>query len=144
MDDNPIPPLTPLPAKEPAAEPGAAPAAAADAEPIAPAAPDEDRTVAIVAYLTLLGFIAAVFLHGQKKTAFGAYHLRQALGLVLTWLAVAVVSFIPVLGHFAGSLCLIGLLALLVFGLIAAINGEEKPVPVLGALFEEWFGNAFD
>ncbi len=43
-------------------------------------APGEDKTVAIVAYLTLIGFIIAIILNGQKKTALGAFHLRQMLG----------------------------------------------------------------
>jgi hypothetical protein len=40
----------------------------------APAA--EDRTVAIVSYLTLIGFVVAILLHSSKKTQLGAFHLR--------------------------------------------------------------------
>ena len=52
-------------------------------QPNTPAVP-EDKTVAILAYITLIGFIIAIVLHGQKKTALGAFHLRQMLGIFLT------------------------------------------------------------
>ena len=47
-----------------------------------PAAPvKEDSTVAILSYITIIGFIVAIILHGNKKTSLGSFHLRQALGL---------------------------------------------------------------
>src|SRR5688500_4741815 len=74
----------------------------------------EDKTIAIVSYLTLIGFIVALILHGNKKTRLGAYHLRQSLGLMLTAIAVAfavtIMAFIPFIGWFAGMVAWIGLL----------------------------------
>jgi hypothetical protein len=29
-------------------------------------------------------------------------------------------------------------------GLIAAINGQMKPMPVVGPLYQTWFGTTFD
>lgn len=108
----------------------------------------DDKTIAIVSYLTLIGFIVAVIMHGTKKTRLGAYHLRQSLGLMLTAIAVAfavaIMAFIPFVGWLAGMAAWIGLLALWVMGLLAAINGEQKPVPVLGVHFQKWFGNTFE
>jgi uncharacterized membrane protein len=108
----------------------------------------DDKTTAIVSYLTLIGFVAAVLMHSTKKTRLGAYHLRQSLGLMLTAIAVAfsvaIMAFIPIIGWLAGLAAWLGLLALWVMGLLAAINGEEKPVPVLGDHFQKWFANAFN
>ena len=108
----------------------------------------DDKTTAIVSYLTLIGFIVAVLMHSTKKTRLGAYHLRQSLGLMLTAIAVAfsvaVMAFIPIVGWLAGLAAWLGLLALWVMGLVAAINGEEKPVPVVGVHFQKWFANAFN
>ena len=108
----------------------------------------DDKTIAIVSYLTLIGFIVAVIMHGTKKTRLGAYHLRQSLGLMLTAIAVAfavaIMAFVPFIGWLAGMAAWIGLLVLWVMGLLAAINGEQKPVPVLGVHFQKWFGNAFE
>ena len=105
----------------------------ASAQP--PATTTEDKTVAILAYLTLIGFIVALIMHSSKKTQIGAYHLRQMLGLVLFSLA----GVIPILG----LLWAVFLMVLWVFGLIAAINGQQKPIPVFGTMFEKWFATGF-
>jgi uncharacterized membrane protein len=116
----------------------------------------EDKTVAILSYLTLLGFIVAIVLNSSKKTKLGAYHLRQTLGLILTsivgWIVafvvIIVVAFIPFVGLILIPLiwiCFVGsVLTLWVMGLIAAINGNMKPMPVVGPLYQKWFGTAFD
>ena len=108
----------------------------------------EDKTVAILSYLTLIGFIVAIVLHGNKKTALGTYHLRQALGLLLTaiacWILNVVLAFIPIIGWLTIMALWLGLFALWLMGLIAAANGQRKPVPVLGEHFQKWFGSAFD
>ncbi len=109
-----------------------------------PVVVNEDKTVAIVAYLTLIGFIVAVVLHGQKKTRLGAYHLRQSLGIMLTFIAGSVIGIIPILGWLVLFVAMIGGFVLWVFGLINAANGKLQPVPVLGKHFEKWFGTAFD
>lgn len=96
----------------------------------------EDKTVAILSYITLIGFIIAIVLHGKNKTRLGAYHLRQSLGLILTSFLV----LIPILGW----ILWIGVLVFWVLGLVAAINGQQKPVPLLGEKFQSWFGNAFE
>lgn len=115
--------------------------------PVVPAS-TEDKTTAIVSYLTLIGFIVAIIIHSSKKTRIGAFHLRQSLGLILTAIAMMVVgfvfAFIPVLGWLASMAVWIGLLALWIMGLIAALNGEFKPVPVLGEHYQKLLGKAFD
>lgn len=122
-----------------------------DSPPVAPAAPvSEDRTPAILAYITLIGFIIAIVMHNGKKTALGAFHLRQVLGLFLTglviWIPCVIISLIP----FVNFLMLvlwpvigISLFVLWVMGLIAAVNGEQKPMPVIGEKYQQWFANAF-
>lgn len=111
----------------------------------------EDRTVAILAYLTPIGFIVAIIMHGGRKTALGTYHLRQCLGLyviaLVGWVALMVLAFIPILGQLIGLLAfpVVGLclFVLWIMGLIAAINGQQKPMPVAGGFFQQWFGNTF-
>lgn len=112
----------------------------------------EDKTVAIVSYLTLIGFIVAVVLHSQKKTKLGSFHLRQSLGLMLVWfaamIALTIVGFIPFIGWLISLVGTVvvwgGGLALWIMGLIAAANGQIKPLPVLGDYFQKWFGQAFE
>jgi uncharacterized membrane protein len=108
----------------------------------------EDKTVAILSYLTLIGFIVAVVLHGNKKTALGSYHLRQALGLLVTaiacWALNFMLAFIPFIGWITIMVIWIGLFALWLMGFIAAASGQRKPVPVLGEHYQKWFANTFN
>jgi uncharacterized membrane protein len=110
----------------------------------------EDKTVAILAYCTLIGYIIAIVLHGNNKTKLGTYHLRQATGLLIIgigyWIVSMILMFIPFLGFifaivspFVG----LGILVLLIMGIMNAANGQEKPVPLVGAFAEKMFGNAF-
>jgi len=100
------------------------------------AAASEDKTVAIVAYLTLIGLIAAMVINSNKKTRLGAFHLRQSLGLFLTGL----LMIIPLLNILIG----ICLLVFWIMGLVTAIKGEMKPLPLVGGMYQKWFGTAFD
>lgn len=125
-----------------------------------PGSTSEDKTVAILSYLTLIGFIVAIVLHSNNKTKLGAFHLRQVLGLVLTgiaaWICVAITMFVlfAVLAFMKSFLAMlvpliyfavtVAMLVLWIMGLIAAINGEMKPMPVVGEMYQKWFGNAFD
>lgn len=104
----------------------------------------EDRTVAILAYLTIVGFIIALVVHTGKKTRLGAYHLRQMLGLLITGLVGSALSIVPLLGWLASAIVWLGLIVLWVFGFVAALNREFKPVPLLGTYFQQWLGSAFD
>ncbi len=104
----------------------------------------EDKTVALLAYITLIGFIIAIILHGQKKTALGAFHLRQMLGIVLTGVASYILIFIPILGWIAFPIVGILVFIMWIMGLIAAVNGEMKPTILLGKQYQEWFKNAFN
>lgn len=108
----------------------------------------EDKTVAILSYLTLIGFIVAIVMHSSKKTKLGAFHLRQVLGIFLTSVALGVCGFvllfIPILGWLALVALWVGLFALWVMGLISAIKGELKPVPLVGPMFQQWFGSTFN
>jgi uncharacterized membrane protein len=112
------------------------------------AATGEDKTVAIVSYLTLIGFIAAVIIHSNKKTKLGSYHLRQMLGYMLTGLVIAfgqiVLLMIPILGWLAIVVIWISMLVFWIMGLVAAIKGEMKPMPLVGPLYQKWFGNTFE
>ena len=115
--------------------------------PVVNPPPGEDKTVAILSYLTLIGLIAAIIIHSNKKTALGAFHLRQMLGFFLTCLAVSVGAFILVLIPFLGPFCLFiiwaSMFVLWILGLIAAINGNMTPMPVVGPAYQKMFSNTF-
>lgn len=104
----------------------------------------EDKTVAIVSYITIFGFIAAIIMHSSRKTRVGAFHLRQTLGLVLTGVAGGVASLVPILGWIVWFVVTIGLIVLWFLGLLAALRGEMRPVPLLGEHYQRWLAGTFD
>ena len=113
-----------------------------------PATPvSEDRTVAILSYITLIGFIVAIVIHSSKKTQLGAFHLRQVLGLIVSGLGFGVcafvLAFIPIVGWLAIMVGWITMLVFVVMGFISAATGQQKPLPVLGEHYQKWFANAF-
>ena len=114
---------------------------------VSPAPAAEDRTVAILAYITIIGFIIAIVIHSTKKTALGSFHLRQCLGLLVSALALGVggvvLMFIPILGWLAVMAAWVILLVMWLMGLIAAVNGQQKPMPILGEQYQKWFAGAF-
>ncbi|MDC7993659.1 DUF4870 domain-containing protein [Altibacter sp. HG106] len=103
---------------------------------------EEGKTIAIISYITLIGLIIAFVMNNEKKNDFAAFHIRQSLGLVLLYLALWVLFFamaflinIP----FLSTVLYLGLAVLWILGLLAAIQGEKKPIPVVGTQFQEWF-----
>ncbi|MBA3850219.1 MAG: hypothetical protein C0502_09540 [Opitutus sp.] len=108
----------------------------------------EDKTVAILSYLTVIGFIVAIVLHGSKKTRLGSFHLRQSLGIYLTGVVAGACNFalvlIPILGWLAMLVIWLGLVVLWVMGLVGAAQGQARPVPVLGEQYQKLLGTAFD
>ncbi|PKP25695.1 MAG: hypothetical protein CVU03_06755 [Bacteroidetes bacterium HGW-Bacteroidetes-2] len=104
---------------------------------------NDGKTVAIIAYLWLIGWVIALLLHNGNKTTFGAFHVRQSLGImilgILVWmlnLALAILSI-----SLLGWIFSIAILVLWVLGLLSAIQGDQKPIPVLGMQFQVWFKN---
>ena len=83
----------------------------------------DKRTTDIVAYITWIGFILAVVLGDKENSKF---HINQALVIGLF----SLLSVIPCLGQIWG----IFMIVCWFMGLISAINGEEKPVPVIGKI----------
>ena len=112
----------------------------------------DGKTIAILSYCTLVGWVIAIIMHGSNKTEIGAYHLRQALGIYIfgfgLFLAVFFVGLIitiilPMLGlffYFTNTALWFAMVGLMVWGLITAINNEMKAIPILGAMSQKMFG----
>ncbi|MCR5701553.1 MAG: hypothetical protein K6G76_05340 [Lachnospiraceae bacterium] len=81
------------------------------------------RTTGIVAYITLIGLIIAL-VAGDKDGA--RFHVNQALVIFLFGL----LGVIPCVGQ----IWMIFIFVCWIMGLIAAINEEEKPVPLIGGI----------
>ena len=120
-------------------------------EPVGPTpnnvgAVDNSKTVALLSYITIIGWIVAFVMNSSQKSSLGSYHLRQTIFLyilaICMYIAEIFLLFIPYIGWliilllwFAG----IGLFILWILGLISAINGEQKPMPIIGKKAQELF-----
>lgn len=102
---------------------------------------DEGKKIALISYITFIGFIIAFIMNNDKKDAFASYHIRQSLGLAVTGLALLFIGMIPILGWIINILGMFVLLYMWIIGLMNAINGKEKEVPFLGEKFKIWFKN---
>ncbi len=94
-------------------------------------AQDNSKTVAIVAHLTLVGWIVAIVLNSQNKTELGSFYLRQMLGLFIF----SFIWIIPILGWIIGLLIFV----LWIISFVNSLSGKMVPVPVVGAMFQRWF-----
>lgn len=99
---------------------------------------EKGKAAAIVAYLTIIGTIVAYFMNNDSKNLFASFHIRQALGVHISFylLGILVSAFDS---WMISSAFYIFILILWGYGLIAAIQGEENEVPVLGSYFQKWF-----
>ncbi|UZO79673.1 hypothetical protein NBT05_11995 [Aquimarina sp. ERC-38] len=97
------------------------------------------KVTAIVAYITIIGTIISLFMNQPPdKSKFATFHIRQALGLwitfyVLTALAEIFHSGLVYFGFYIFSVVLI------VYGLLSAIREEQTEVPIVGSYFQKWF-----
>lgn len=99
----------------------------------------EGKNMATIAYITIIGLIIAFVQNNEKKNAFAFFHIRQSLGIFVTGLALGIIGMIPILGWIINILGIFVLIYMWIVGLINAINGKEKTVPLLGDKYEEWF-----
>ncbi|GFI15448.1 MAG: hypothetical protein HFI43_05070 [Lachnospiraceae bacterium] len=83
----------------------------------------DTKATSIVAYLTWIGLLLAI-LAGDKEGA--KFHINQALVILLF----SLLSIIPCLGWIWG----IFMVVCWIMGLVAAINQEEKEVPLIGKI----------
>lgn len=83
----------------------------------------DTKTTSIVGYITWIGLLVA-FCAGDKEGA--KFHLNQALVIFLF----SLLSIIPCIGWIWG----IFMIVCWIMGLIAAINQEEKEVPLIGKI----------
>lgn len=98
----------------------------------------EGKTIAIISYITWIGTLVAFFMNNEKRNPFAAFHIRQALGITL-FSMVNSVFLLRYIGFWASGFIGVGLFILLIIGLVGAIQGEEKKIPLFGDIFQDWF-----
>lgn len=95
--------------------------------------PDNSHFIAIICYITVIGWIVALLMNQSNRSFFASFHIRQSLGIYLfSFLAV-----VPLLSQVVGIIVLV----LWIIGFVNAIQKQMKPVPVVGEYFQDWFKN---
>lgn len=101
---------------------------------------EEGKSNAIISYLTIFGTIIAFYLNNDKKNEFTSFHVRQALGLWLTFFALGYI--VGIFDSWLVSLAwymFFGVLFL--YGFMTAISGRTYATPILGKLYQKIFAN---
>ena len=112
----------------------------------------DGKTAGIISYFTLIGWLVAYFaMHKDKKTEIGSYQLRQTLlfnivSIVLGWgisfvLGILIMSTGIIALAYLTYIIYIALFIVWIIGLIGAINGEKKPMPLIGEKAQTMFPN---
>lgn len=104
---------------------------------------EEGKAFAILSYvLSLIGIPFFLVPLIMRNNEFSLYHAKQCLMIWLIVIVGGVASMILtllcigiILGIAVGVFCLV----LDIMGIINASNGEQKPLPLIGKLGEEWF-----
>lgn len=96
------------------------------------------KSAAIVAYLTIIGTIIAYFMNNDSKNPFASFHIRQALGIHITFYLLG--AFVSIFDSWMITWSFwIFIIVLWVFGFINALQGETKETPILGEKYQKWF-----
>jgi fumarate reductase subunit D len=84
-----------------------------------------ERMFAALSYVWVLCLIPVFF---GKKRPFVEFHARQGLVLLILWLVVSLLSWVPIVGQLA----VLVLLIVSIIGVVKTMKGEEWEIPVLG------------
>lgn len=92
---------------------------------------EKEKSNGIIAYITIIGFIIAFIQNQEQKSEYVNFHIRQMIGIIVC----SFVWVIPFLGWILG----LGVMVMWIMGVMGAMSGERKPVPIVGEHFQEWF-----
>ena len=96
------------------------------------------KTPAITAYILIIGVVIAMSMNSEDKNKFASFHIRQALGLSLTFISLGLI-----ISNFDNVMIAIPMWIFISvlwgYGIFSVINGDTKPLPLLGVYFQKWF-----
>jgi uncharacterized membrane protein len=101
---------------------------------------EEGKPAAITSYILIIGVFIAMSMNSESKNKFASFHIRQALGLFITFISLGLI-----ISNFDNPMVSISMWIfvsiLWVYGIFGAIKGETMPIPLLGNLFQKWLKN---
>lgn len=91
----------------------------------------DEKTKAIIAHITPIGWIIALIMNSTDKHEYTSFYLRQTLGI---YLVAIVINIIPIIGWILSVV----VFAFWLLSLIYAVQGDKKVIP-FGEYFQDWF-----
>jgi len=96
---------------------------------------EEGKTMAIIAYITIIGLLIAFIMNNSKNNEFAKFHIGQSVRVAILGLANYVLGmFLPSGLWFISSIISLGVLVFWILGIVNAINLKDEPLPVIGTL----------
>ena len=91
------------------------------------------RMIAVISYLTWIGWIAAVVLH-NRGNGYEAQHINQALIINILSVLSGIVAVVPLLGHTLSAIAGAAVLVFTIMGIYRAVQWRNDPLPFIGDL----------
>ncbi len=99
---------------------------------------EQGKTIAITSYILIIGALIALTMNAEKKNPYAAFHIRQALGLSIMFLALG--SIVSRFDNINITFAMWIFMSILwSYGIMTAAQGNTRPIPVLGPLFQKVF-----
>lgn len=99
---------------------------------------NSEKTMAFISYIYLIGLLIAYLNNNQKKSEYVSFHIRQSLGL---WLSFFLLGYL--VGSFDNWMITIsfwvGFAVLIFYGIYTALSGKTIPIPLVGKFYQKYF-----
>lgn len=96
------------------------------------------KSTAITSYILIVGVLIAISINAESKNPFASFHIRQGLGLTLTFISLGLV-----ISHFESIMIAapmwVFVSILTIYGIFTAAREETTPLPLVGKWFQKWF-----
>ena len=92
---------------------------------------ESNKLVAAISYIWIL-FLVPLF--AAKDDAFARYHANQGLVLFLVSIVIGIIGLIPLVGTIIALIGGIVTFVFMILGIINALKGEMKPLPLIGGI----------
>jgi len=104
-----------------------------------------NKTLAVISYFTLIGWIIAFIMYNNstEKSPSVAFHLKQSFGLAMFGIAAGIIGRILVSISLSLSIIYsilgIACFVLFIIGVINAASDKDKYLPLVGDFFDKQF-----
>ncbi len=89
------------------------------------------------AFIGYLGILCLLPLLLKKDDGFAHFHAKQGLVLLILGVIISVIGVIPLLGWLIGFFGMILMVVLWIIGIINALTGKQKALPLIGQFGEK-------